>query len=360
MKEIVRLENVSKYFEKGKYIIKNLSLSVYEGEFLTLLGSSGCGKTTILRLISGLEHVSDGKVYIDSKDVTEIIPAKREVNTIFQNFALFPHMSVFDNVAFGLRMKKVNKEEIKKRVKKVLNLVELDGFEDRYPSQLSGGQQQRVAIARGIIMNPKVLLLDESLGSLDLKLKRQMQIELKKIQKKLGITFIYVTHNQDEALTMSDRIVIINKGKIVQDDTPQNIYQKPNSIFAADFIGESNILTGTIGKMTKDKVVVDIARDLTFVIDRDEDDKKDDKISIMIRPENIKLSINPLKESITGIIDDIVYDGSIAKVFVKGEDDIDLKVTIAGNHKFEEKDFVYIKIDKDLIVPIRRNNNEHK
>ena len=204
---------------------------------MTLLGPSGCGKTTILRMISGLEHVSSGKVYIDNKDVTEVPPTKREVNTIFQNFALFPHMSVYDNISFGLKMKKVPADEIDKQVKKVIKLVKLEGFEDRLPGQLSGGQQQRVAIARGVVMNPKVLLLDESLCSLDLKLKRAMQIELKKIQKKLGITFIYVTHDQDEALTMSDRIVIIDKGVIQQNDTPQNIYMYPKTTFGADFIG---------------------------------------------------------------------------------------------------------------------------
>jgi len=358
MKEIVKLENVSKYYEKGKYIIKDLSLSVNEGEFLTLLGSSGCGKTTILRLISGLEQVNDGKVFIDGVNVTDVIPAKREVNTIFQDFALFPHMTVFDNVGFGLKMKHIDKKEIKKRVKEVLNLVELDGFEDRYPNQLSGGQQQRVAIARGIIMNPKVLLLDESLGSLDLKLKRTMQIELKKIQKKLGITFIYVTHNQDEALTMSDRIVIINEGTIVQDDTPQNIYQNPKNVFVADFIGESNILPGKIVELKENKSKVLITKNLSFEINRDLQDKINDKVSIIIRPENINLSINPLKNSIKGTVDDIIYDGAISKLFINTQDDLKLKVTIPGNYKLKEKDEIYLKLDKEVLIPIRRKNNE--
>ena len=219
---IVKLENVSKKFD-DKYVIKNFSLDIYEGEFITLLGSSGCGKTTVLRMISGLENVTSGKVYIDSKDVTNVDATKREVNTIFQNFALFPKMTVKENVAFGLRMKKVEEKEIEKKVSFAIDLVKLKGYENRYPHDLSGGQQQRVAIARGIVMNPKVLLLDESLCSLDLKLRKSMQIELKKLQKKLGITFIYVTHAQDEALSMSDRIAIINKGDIVQLDTPENI-----------------------------------------------------------------------------------------------------------------------------------------
>lgn len=359
MKEIVKLENVSKSYEKNKYIIKNLTLSIYEKEFVTLLGSSGCGKTTILRLISGLENVTNGKVFIDNIDVTNIIPAKREVNTIFQNFALFPHMNVFDNVAFGLKMKKVNPEDIKKRVKKVLNIVELEGFENRYPSQLSGGQQQRVAIARGIIMNPKVLLLDESLGSLDLKLKRTMQIELKKIQKKLGITFIYVTHNQDEALTMSDRIVIINNGNIVQDGTPQEIYENPKNTFVADFIGESNILNGIINSIKENTCEVIIKDNLSFIIDYKETDKKGDKISIMIRPEKIKISTNHLKDAIEGIIKDIIYDGAITKLFVEALD-IVFKVTISGVSKLKENETVYIKIDDNDIVPIRREKNDKK
>ena len=257
-KVIVKLENVSKSFIKGKDVVKNLSLDIYEGEFLTLLGPSGCGKTTILRMISGLDTVTSGKVYIDGVDVTNVDPTKREVNTIFQNFALFPHMTVFDNVSFGLRMKKIDTDEIHKRVCKVIKLVDLDGLEDRLPSQLSGGQQQRVAIARGIVMNPKVLLLDESLCSLDLKLKKKMQIELKRIQKKLGITFIYVTHDQDEALTMSDRIAIMDKGTIQQLDTPQNIYNHPKTVYVADFIGESNIFNTSINKVTKDGIEVSL------------------------------------------------------------------------------------------------------
>lgn len=358
MKEIVKLENVSKRFGHGKYIVRDLNLSVYEGEFLTLLGSSGCGKTTILRMISGLSEVTSGKVYIDNKDVTNLDPTKREVNTIFQNFALFPHMSVFENVAFGLKMKKVPKPEIIKRVKKVLKLVELVGYEDRLPRELSGGQQQRVAIARGIVMNPKVLLLDESLCSLDLKLKRQMQIELKRIQKKLGITFIYVTHDQDEALTMSDRIVIFDKGIIQQDDTPENIYRFPKTVYVADFIGESNIFSGDIVSI-KDKTKVKVDSFMTFSFDKDEKDIKGDKMSIMIRPENIKVSKNNLKDGLNGVIEEIIYDGSITKLYINVNNRI-IKVNTHGIVEFKEKDLVYIKFLDDSIVPIRRKNYEKK
>ena len=351
-KVLVKLENVSKKFNK-KYIIKNLSLDIYEGEFLTLLGASGCGKTTVLRMISGLEQVTEGKVYIDGVDVTNLDPTKREVNTIFQNFALFPHMTVKDNVGFGLKMKKVSKEEIEKRVKKVIKLVKLEGFENRYPSELSGGQQQRVAIARGIIMNPKVLLLDESLCSLDLKLKRQMQIELKKIQKKLGITFIYVTHDQDEALTMSDRIVIINKGIIEQNDTPKNIYKYPNTKFVADFIGESNIFEGTITSKSGNQAYVSINDYLTLTIKDINEYNLKESITLMVRPEDIKISENVLKDSVKGIVEDCIYDGAITKLVVNISDKLKIKVTTFDDTTFDEDETVYLKFNKDLIVTIK-------
>ena len=357
-KVLVRLENISKK-NNDKYVIKNLSLDVYEGEFLTLLGSSGCGKTTILRMISGLEHVTEGKIYIDDVDVTEVDPTKREVNTIFQNFALFPHMNTWDNISFGLRMKKIPSEEIEKRVKKVIKLVKLEGFEDRLPSQLSGGQQQRVAIARGIVMNPKVLLLDESLCSLDLKLKRKMQLELKKIQKQSGITFIYVTHDQDEALTMSDRIVIIEKGQIEQNDTPQNIYRNPKTVFAADFIGESNIIPSIIKEVLEDSIKVITNEDkIPFIFSKYESDKKNDKINLLIRPENIKLSKNELKNSIKGVVKDVVYDGSVTKLFIDTEGDLNLKVNTNGNIDIKEEEEIYLKLDEEFVVPIRGKQNE--
>ena len=238
---LVRLEGVKKSFG-NKTIIHGLDLDIFEGEFLTLLGPSGCGKTTVLRLISGLETATSGKITLDGLDVTDVPAAKRPVNTIFQNFALFPHLTVWDNVAFGLKMKKTPKPEISKRIKSALKTVHLTGFEDRFPSQLSGGQQQRVAIARGIVMNHKILLLDESLASLDLKLKREMQTELKKLQRDLGMTFVYVTHDQDEALTMSDRIAIMNAGRIVQLGTPEAIYAHPQNDFVKSFISDIDLI----------------------------------------------------------------------------------------------------------------------
>ncbi|MBQ6130194.1 ATP-binding cassette domain-containing protein [Candidatus Saccharibacteria bacterium] len=247
---LVRLEKVVKSFGE-KTIIENLSLDIFAGEFLTLLGPSGCGKTTVLRMISGLESVSSGRVFLEGKDVTDLPAAKREVNTIFQDFALFPHLTVWENVNFGLKMKKVSKLDSEKRIKSALRLVKLSGFEDRYPSQLSGGQKQRVAIARGIVMDHSILLLDESLASLDLKLKREMQLELKKLQKTLEMTFVYVTHDQDEALTMSDRIAIMNAGRIVQLGTPEEIYKNPKNAFVKSFISDIDLINFKKTRMSR-------------------------------------------------------------------------------------------------------------
>lgn len=355
---IVRLENISKSFENKK-IIKNLSLDIYEGEFLTLLGPSGCGKTTILRMISGLESVSEGKVYIDGEDVTNIDPTNRAVNTIFQNFALFPHMTVWDNVAFGLKMKKIPKIESEKRIKKAIKLVKLEGFENRYPAQLSGGQQQRVAIARGIVMNHKVLLLDESLCSLDLKLKREMQIELKKLQKKLGMTFIYVTHDQDEALTMSDRIAIINKGIIEQLDSPKNIYRYPKTTFVADFIGESNIIKAKIENVYEEKAMVNILENLNFAI-KNNNYHKGDNIKLLFRPETFEVHKNYVKNSIPGTVEDYVYDGQFTKLEIKigKEEQTTLKVTISDADLCHKDDQIYLSIPEEKIVVIGEENEE--
>ena len=351
---LVKLDKVSKKYN-DKYIIKDLSLDVYEGEFLTLLGASGCGKTTILRMISGLEAVTSGRVYIDGIDVTDIDPTKRKVNTIFQNFALFPHMTVWDNINFGLKMKKIDKKEAVKRIKQAIKLVKLEGFEDRYPPQLSGGQQQRVAIARGIVMNHKVLLLDESLCSLDLKLKRQMQIELKKLQKKLGMTFIYVTHDQDEALTMSDRIVIINKGIIEQIDTPRNIYRKPKTAFVADFIGESNLIKGTISEIQDDYAITKIDNELELKINKD-NYQINETVKLIIRPEDIKITKTKTNNSIKGIITDEIYDGAMTKYIISITDKIQLKVNFYGIDIYDKDDEVYLTIDKENIITIRGKN----
>ena len=247
---ILNLDGLSKDYGEGP-VLHDLSLDIYPGEFLTLLGPSGCGKTTTLRIIAGLERPTAGRVYLEGADVTGLPPEKRHVNTVFQNYALFPHMNVFQNIAYGLRVLRVSKQEQKERVMAALSLVRLSGYEKRMPSQLSGGQRQRVAIARAVVLQPKVLLLDEPLGALDLKLRKEMQIELKRLQQQLGITFIYITHDQEEALNMSSRIVIMRAGRVEQIGTPEDVYEHPRTLFAAGFIGQSNLLRGTVSSASQ-------------------------------------------------------------------------------------------------------------
>lgn len=347
MKVIVKLENFKKSYGK-KEVIKNVNLEVYEDEFLTFLGSSGCGKTTILRSISGLDKPTSGKVYIDNEDVTDLEPPLRKVNTIFQNYALFPLMTIYDNIAFGLKMKKVPKDEIDKRVKEMLELVHLVGYEKRYPRELSGGEQQRVSLARGLINKPKVLLLDEPLSALDLKLRKEMQIELKRLQRKLKITFIYVTHDQDEALSMSDRIAIVKNGKIEQIDTPENIYNKPSSLYVASFIGDANIIDSKIEKIDDKRIYLD--NNITVV--NNNKFKCEDKVKIVIRPENIKVSNNIKKDnSLNGIVNELIYDGANTKLMVKVNELI-LKVLVFGNdkkYKLGDDISLYWNIDDVLV-----------
>lgn len=238
----LELKNIKKSFTEGEAVLDDISLVISQGEFITLLGSSGCGKTTTLRIIAGLEQPDEGSVWLDGREVTGLEPNQRDVNTVFQNYALFPHMNVAENIGYGLKLKKVPKAEIKKKVSRMLELVQLEGYEKRKPSELSGGQKQRVAIARALVNNPKVLLLDEPLGALDLQLRRAMQIELKHLQKKLGITFIYITHDQEEAINMSDRIGVMHEGILEQLGTPNEVYYQPQTSYVADFVGNANIL----------------------------------------------------------------------------------------------------------------------
>ena len=356
---IVKLENFSKSYG-NKTVIKNLDLEVYEGEFLTLLGSSGCGKTTILRSISGLDYPTTGKIYLDGVDVTDLEPQKRQVNTIFQNYALFPLMTVEENISFGLKMKKEPKEEIEKRVKKMIELVHLEGYEKRKPKELSGGEQQRVSIVRGLINNPKVLLLDEPLSALDLKLRKKMQVELKHLQKKLGITFIYVTHDQDEALSMSDRIVVLNKGKIEQIGTPVEIYDYPNSLFVANFIGETNVFKGVISHKEPGKIKITTKDGFEVITIYDEFDL-DQKINLVIRPEDIRLSRTEKKENcLECVIEDLIYDGAFTKVIVK-VDNINIKSMLIGTNKYYKKgDTAYIWWKKEDVTILGRELDEKK
>jgi spermidine/putrescine transport system ATP-binding protein len=333
--QMVQLENVMKQFDDTN-VVDDLNLDIKSGEFLTLLGPSGCGKTTTLRMIAGFEKPTSGKILLNGKQVDELEPYKREVNTVFQSYSLFPHMTVFDNVAFGLKMKKVPKDEIQERVTKALKLVQLEEYGNRKPKQLSGGQQQRIAIARAIVNNPKVLLLDEPLGALDLKLRKQMQLELKHLQQTLNITFIYVTHDQEEALTMSDRIVVMNKGKIEQIGLPYEIYERPQTRFVADFIGQTNILEGTVTAINGEKATMKYA-DQVIEIPNTTDVTLNEEVYISVRPEKIKLSDTPFEGSINlkGTFKEKIYVGSVTKIVVtmaNGQD-----ITVNESHdKIEE------------------------
>jgi len=299
--ELIRLSDVSMVFD-GEEVLKSINLSINSKEFLTFLGPSGCGKTTTLRIIGGFLAPHSGLVYFEGKDITNLPPYKRHVNTVFQKYALFPHLDVFENIAFGLRLQKLPEKEIRERVFSMLDLVNLHGFERRNSNLLSGGQQQRVAIARALVCRPRVLLLDEPLGALDLRLRKDMQAELKRIQQQLGITFIYVTHDQEEALTMSDRVVVMDGGRILQIGTPEDIYNEPANAFVADFIGESNIIDGV---MLDDRLVEFCGRKFECV---DEGFGKNTPVDVVIRPEDIDI-IPFEKGHIKGTITSVTFKG---------------------------------------------------
>ena len=302
MDTILELQNISKSFD-GKTIIKELNLEIYKNEFITLLGPSGCGKSTLLRIIGGFETPDTGRVLFDGKDITNLSPDKRRLHTVFQKYSLFPHYDVADNIAFGLKLKKKDKAYIEDKVQYALRLVNMEGFEHRKPDSLSGGQQQRVAIARAIVNEPEVLLLDEPLGALDLKLRQEMQRELMKIKKEVGITFIYVTHDQSEALTMSDRIIVMNQGIIQQMGDPKSIYDEPQNAFVADFIGESNIIDGI---MLRDYLVQIQGVDIPCV---DIGFAPNEKVDVVIRPEDLNI-VEPGRGFATGRVMEVIYQGA--------------------------------------------------
>ena len=304
---IIEVRNVSKQFEDGKFALENVSLSVEKGEFVTILGPSGCGKTTLLRCIAGFQVASSGDILLNGNDVTQTPPHKRPVNTVFQKYALFPHLNVYDNVAFGLKLKKLDKQVIVKKVKQALKTVGMTDYEYRDVDSLSGGQQQRVAIARAIVNQPEVLLLDEPLAALDLKMRKDMQLELKEMHKKLGITFIYVTHDQEEALTLSDRVVVMNEGKIQQIGTPTDIYNEPVNCFVADFIGESNILSGV---MIRDRRVKFCGQEFDCV---DSGFGENAPVDVVIRPEDIYIWENTKRVSIAEQQEDYDPDDRVPK-----------------------------------------------
>ncbi len=287
----LELKNLKKSFAPGEAVLQGINLTIRQGEFVTLLGASGCGKTTTLRIIAGLEQPDSGSVWLEGQDVTALEPNQRDVNTVFQNYALFPHMNVADNIGYGLKIRKAPKAEIKKKVKEMLELVQLEGYEKRKPSELSGGQKQRVAIARALANNPRVLLLDEPLGALDLQLRRTMQLELKRLQKKLGITFIYITHDQEEAINMSDRIVVMNQGQFEQIGTPDEIYNHPKTSYVAAFVGNANILKGTVAEKNGHHIKVKLGDEVAS-IDTEEKVNVGENVTVALRGENILLEEN--------------------------------------------------------------------
>jgi len=312
----VELRNVSKRFPgpSGEEVsaVKNVTMQIRDGEFFSMLGPSGCGKTTSLRMIAGFELPTQGEVYIHGKPLGQTPPFKRPVNTVFQSYALFPHMTIGENVAFGLEMKGAPKSEIGPRVKQALEMVRLPGYEKRRPRQMSGGQQQRVALARALVNRPEVLLLDEPLGALDLKLRKEMQLELKTLQREVGITFIYVTHDQEEALTMSDRIAVMNHGRVLQIGSPIEIYEEPNSRFVADFIGETNFIEGTV--LSVDSGTAEFEADgLRFKAGVEAGVTRGSRATLAVRPERIRLSHAPPQETLNafaGVVYESVYIGT--------------------------------------------------
>lgn len=348
---ILELEHIKKSFGETE-VLKDISLSIKEGEFITFLGASGCGKTTTLRIIAGLEKPDSGRVWLNGTDVTETDPNKRDVNTVFQNYALFPHMNVYTNVAYGLKIRKVDKAEIKERVTEILKLVQLEGFEKRMPSELSGGQKQRVAIARAVVNNPKVLLLDEPLGALDLQLRRQMQIELKKLQKQLRITFIYITHDQEEALNMSDRIVVMRDGRFEQVGTPNEVYDQPKTSYVAQFVGSANIIRGTLENMqglnalikTSDGCVmaqlVSPLPDLT-------------ELTIAVRSENIDLSKDGSNGGLKALVKEKSFAGGMLRIVLSLTDGQEIVCSRHGlNSDVEPGDVVYVGWEPEHAVAV--------
>ena len=327
-KELVRLNNITKSYD-GQVILDDLSLFIRENEFLTLLGPSGCGKTTTLRILGGFEHPDKGSVIFEGQDITKLPPNKRNLNTVFQKYALFPHMNIAENIAFGLKIKNKSKAYINDKIKYALKLVNLDGYENRMPDSLSGGQQQRIAIARAIVNEPKLLLLDEPLGALDLKLRQDMQYELIRLKNELGITFIYVTHDQEEALTMSDTIVVMNQGYIQQIGTPESIYNEPENAFVADFIGDSNIIDGI---MVRDRLVHLLGKDIPCI---NTGFGENQPVDVQIRPEDIQITA-PEDGQYRGVIKSVVFKGTVYDITIEAAGFEWLVQTITGHEAGRE------------------------
>jgi len=326
----VELSDLTKKFGDFE-AVSNISADIASGEFFSLLGPSGCGKTTTLRMIAGFERPTSGRILLDDRDMAEVPPHKRNVNTVFQNYALFPHLGVFENVAFGLRFSKPSKDETQRRVKDALALVQLEKFADRRPHQLSGGQQQRVALARALVLNPSVLLLDEPLGALDAKLRKSLQIELKTLQERVGITFIYVTHDQEEALTMSDRLAVMSEGSIEQVGTPREVYDEPTSLYVADFLGVSNTMPGlAMGINGADGCHVRLG-DFELLAGRGDLDARGEVV-VVVRPERVRLEASSISggNSVPGMVERVVYVGATSQVIVRLPFEQSLQVMVAN------------------------------
>ena len=350
MEKIIEIKNLSKAFGDKK-VLEDINLYIRRGEFLTLLGPSGCGKTTLLRMIAGFLQPDEGSILMEGKELAGIPPHERPLNTVFQRYALFPHLDVYDNIAFGLKLKKVPEDEIEKRVRRVLKLVAMSDYEDRDVDTLSGGQQQRIAIARAIVNQPKVRLLDEPLAALDLKMRKDMQTELKEMHKKLGITFIYVTHDQEEALTLSDTIVVLNEGRIQQIGTPVDIYNEPVNSFVADFIGESNILNGT---MIRDRRVAFMGHEFDCV---DEGFGEDVPVDVVVRPEDIYFTTEESKTQFTAKVKSCTFKGVHYEMFVDTDTGNELMIQDYDAYPVDSTVRLYIDPDDIQVMKKERTCN---
>ncbi|HWO95782.1 MAG TPA: ABC transporter ATP-binding protein [Bacillus sp. (in: firmicutes)] len=340
----MEVKNVTKYYKNNFKAVDNVSLSIKKGEFLTILGPSGSGKTSLLKLIAGFESLSEGKIELNNEDISKKEPYLRNVGMLFQNYALFPHMTVYDNVAYPLKIRKMGKEDIRKKVSDILDLVHLTDFSNRYPGQLSGGQQQRVALARAIVFNPPLLLLDEPLGALDKQLRQNMQLEIKRIQETVGITTISVTHDQEEALTMSDRICVMKEGRVVQVDTPDELYRRPANHFVAEFIGEINLLEGTVNEVSNDRISIKLNEETVSLVELNEKTNNSglvgSAVSLAVRPEDIRISeeSGTFDTEFNVTVTDVIYVGESLKVKASSpfNKELTIKVPSYSSHKVKE------------------------
>jgi putative spermidine/putrescine transport system ATP-binding protein len=358
----LELKNVTKKF--GSFTaVENFSMEVDKGEFVSFLGPSGCGKTTILRMIAGFIDPTEGEIYILGQKVNDVPPYHRDTGLVFQNYALFPHLSVFDNIAFGLKYRKVPKGEIKERVSEMLELVRLPGLETRKPSELSGGQQQRIAMARALVIKPKLLLLDEPLSNLDAKLRENLRVELRQIQQEVGITSIFVTHDQEEALALSDRTIVMNEGKITQIGTPTEIYEEPQSVFVAQFIGQSNFLDGKVSSVEGNKAMVDLQGEITIGVTTSGSTKKDETAKVLIRAERINIKLEPTGKHLEdgmnilkGTIENTTYLGSNIYYYIRLENNEKILVIeqTAEKKPLSSNDEVFLEIQFASCWSLRR------